>query len=98
MEIFTLEFWKGVWDDFTQYLDDLPIKALKGVLEGVADVLEGIDPPDFLTQYQLGNVLDPVMPYIGYFLGMAGVSQGLALVASAIAFRVTRKVVTFGLW
>lgn len=98
MEIFTKEFWKGIWDDFTQYMDDLPIKALKGILESIADVLAGIQPPDFLADHRLGDVLAPAMPYIGYFLAQSGLSVGLGLIASAIAFRVSRKVLTFGIW
>lgn len=98
MEFFTLEFWKGVWADFTQFLTDLPIKTLDGILNAVAGVLESIVPPDFMTQYQLGDVLAPTMPYIGYFLAQAGISQGLSLIVAAVAFRVMRKVLTFGLW
>ena len=98
MEFFTLEFWEGVWDDFTEYLDELPIKILKGVLDAVAGVLEGIVPPEFLNNYQLGDVLAPTMPYIGFFLAQAGVSQGLSLIAAAVLFRVMRKVLTFGWW
>lgn len=98
MEFFTLEFWKGVWTDFTEFLTDLPIKTLDGILNAVADVLESIVPPDFMMQNQLGDVLAPAMPYIGYFLAQAGISQGLTLLVAAIAFRVMRKVLTFGLW
>lgn len=94
----TLDFYKGVWDDFVEYFDELPIKVLKGVLEAISAVLESITPPDFLTNYQLGDVLAPTMPYIGHFLAQAGLSQGLALIATAIAFRVTRKILTFGMW
>lgn len=98
MEIFTKEFWKGIWDDFVEYMDDLPIKVLKGILEAVADVLSSIPAPDFLASHRLGDVLTPTMPYIGYFLAQSGLSVGLGLIASAIAFRVSRKALTFGLW
>jgi hypothetical protein len=94
----TLAFYEGLWDDFVEYMDDLPIKVLKGVLEAVAEVLEAIDAPDFLSTHQLGDVLAPVMPYIGHFLAQAGISQGLSLIAAAIAFRVSRKILTFGMW
>lgn len=98
MEFFTLEFWQGVWDDFVEYLDELPIKILKGILDAVAGVLETINPPDFMNNYQLGDVLQPVMPYIGYFLAQAGISQGMTLLTAAVTFRVMRKILTFGKW
>lgn len=94
----TLDFYKGIWDDFVEYFDDLPIKVLKGILDAISGVLEAITPPDFLNSYQLGDVLSPAMPYIGHFLAQAGLSQGLTLIATAIVFRVTRKILTFGMW
>lgn len=94
----TLDFYKGLWDDFVEYFDELPIKILKGVLDAVLSVMQSITPPDFLSSHKLGDVLAPVMPYIGHFLAQAGISQGLALIASAVMFRVTRKLVTFGKW
>ncbi|MGH8601247.1 MAG: hypothetical protein ACREXR_00220 [Gammaproteobacteria bacterium] len=98
MEIFTVEFWKGIWDDFVEYFDDWPIRVLKGILESVLSVLQTIAPPDFLSTHRLGDVLAPVMPYIGYFLAQAGISQGLSLIATAVVFRVTRRILTFGKW
>lgn len=94
----TLDFYKGLWDDFVEYFDDLPIRILKGILEAVASVIESIAPPDFLQNYQLGDVLAPTMPYIGYFLAQSGISQGMTLIVSAVIFRVMRKLLTFGKW
>ncbi len=94
----TLDFWKGLWDDFTEYGDDLPIKALKGVLEAVAEQLEALPVPDFLNGPGIADVLGPAMPYIGYFLQQSGVGQAVSLIIAAIGFRITRKAVTFGIW
>jgi hypothetical protein len=94
----TLEFYKGLWDDFVEYFDELPIRILKGILEAVASVIESIAPPDFLQSHQLGDVLAPTMPYIGYFLAQSGISQGMTLIVSAVLFRVMRKLLTFGKW
>lgn len=98
MQVFTIDFWKGLWTDFTEYLDDWPVRALKGVLQAVLEVFQSIDPPEFVTQYQLGDVLAPVMPYIGFFLAQAGLTEAMTLISAAIAFRAVRKVVTFGIW
>lgn len=94
----TLEFYKGVWEDFTEYFDDLPIKILKGILEAVADMLESLPAPDFLDSMRLADVLAPVMPSFGYFLAMAGVNHAAALLASAVVFRLMRKALTLGRW
>lgn len=98
MQVFTIDFWKGIWTDFTEYLDDWPVRALKGVLQAVLEVFQSIDPPEFVTQYQLGDVLAPVMPYIGFFLAQAGLAEAMTLISAAIAFRAVRKVVTLGIW
>ena len=38
------------------------------------------------------------MPYIGFFLAQAGLTEAMTLISAAIAFRAVRKVVTFGIW
>ena len=35
MEFFSLEFWSGLWDDFVQFLTELPMKILDGVLDAL---------------------------------------------------------------
>ena len=44
MQVFTIDFWKGIWTDFTEYLNDWPVQALKGVLQAVLEVFQSIDP------------------------------------------------------
>lgn len=94
----TADFYKGIWDDFVEYLDDLPIQILKGILEAVVQVFQSVPKPEFLSQYSLGAVMGPVMNDIGYFLASSGLSTALGLITAALLFRVTRKIVTFGLW
>jgi len=97
-EWLTLAFYKGLWEDFTEYWDDFPILVLKGVTEAVAGIIESIAPPDFLAQYRLADVMAPAMGDLGYFLAQAGISQALAMIATAVVFRVMRKFLTFGIW
>lgn len=94
----TLEFWHGLWNDFVEYMDDLPIKIFKGVLEAILSVLQAITPPDFLANYKLSSIMAATNTDIGYFLNLSGISVALGLVASAVVFRVLRKLLTFGLW
>ncbi len=94
----TLEFWKGVFTDFMEFMSDLPIKALKGILEAILKVLNAIAPPDFLSQYKLSSVMGAVNADMGYFLMNSGISTALAIIVGAVTFRVMRKIVTFGWW
>lgn len=93
-----LEFIKGVWDDIVEFAEDLPIKVIKGILDAVYYVLSLIPTPDFLSNFKIGSILGPVEPYIGYFLQMSGLGNALLIVASGVAFRLTRKLVTLGQW
>lgn len=94
----TLAFWKGVFDDFMEFMSDLPIKVLKGILEAILKVLNAIAPPDFLGQYKLSSIMSGVNADVGYFLANSGVSVALGIIAGAVVFRILRKIVTLGWW
>lgn len=97
MEFFTLDFWKGVWTDFTEFMLQLPVTILKAILDAVAAIFEAIPVPDFLHQ-SLGDLLGPTMPYIGSFLAQAGISQAFTILGAGLAFRLLRKALTLGQW
>jgi len=92
----TADFYKGIWADFVEYLGDLPIKVLKGVLDAIATIFQGLPKPDFLTQHSLAATMGPVMSDIGFFLSSTGLSTALSLITAALLFRITRKILTFG--
>lgn len=92
-----IDFAKGIWDDLVQFLEDLPIKIFKGLLDAMAGVIESLDPPAFMDQ-PIGDSLGPVMEYIGYFMAQGGVNEAMAILTAAIMFRLTRKAVTLGRW
>lgn len=94
----TLDFYKGIWDDFVEFLSDLPITILKGILDAVAGILELLPAPSFLSSGGLGDALGPAMPYIGYFLERSGFGEAVGLITLAVVFRLTRKAVTLGRW
>jgi len=93
-----IAFIKGIWDDFTQWASDFPIAVLKGFLDAVYYVISLIPVPDFLSNYQIGSILGPVEPYIGYFVQQTGVGNALLIVLSGVTFRLTRKLLTLGQW
>lgn len=94
----TLDFWKALWTDFAEYMQDLPVIILKKFLEAVLKLLQSMPAPDFLSQYRLSDIMADAMPYIGYFLAQAGISNALALITSAVVFRLMRKAITLGRW
>lgn len=97
MEIFTLEFWEGLFDDFMEYMNDLPIQILKSVLESVLAIVQSITPPEFL-EHSLGDSLGPAMGNIGYFLAQVGMPEAMGILAAGLGFRMLRKVLTLGFW
>ena len=97
-EWLTIDFWKALWTDFVEYMQDLPIIVLKAFLEAVLKILGTLPVPEFVTQYRLSDVMSDAMPYIGYFLALSGVSNALAMIASAVVFRLMRKAITLGRW
>lgn len=97
MDFFTLEFWKGMWDDFVEFITDLPAAVLESILGVIAGLIESLTPPDFMDQ-SLGDVLGPTMPYIGSFLAQSGFAEAFALLGAGLAFRLLRKLFTLGQW
>lgn len=97
MDIFTLEFWRGLWDDLTGFLLDLPLVILDSILGAIATLIEALPVPSFLN-HSIGDVLAPTMPYIGYFMVESGIAQALSILAAGLAFRLTRKLITLGQW
>lgn len=97
MEILTLEFWKGLWDDFTSFISELPALLLKQVLDFIASLIEALDPPSFM-QHSLGDSLSPTMNYIGFAVAQSGLSEAMGILAAGVAFRLLRKIATLGQW
>lgn len=97
MEFFTLEFWKGMWEDFVQFITELPAVILTEILDALASIFESLVPPSFMEQ-GIGAVLGPTAPYIGSFLTQSGFAQSFAILGVGLAFRLTRKLVTLGQW
>lgn len=97
MDMFTIDFWKGLWTDFVEFLVDLPVSIIKGILDAVAGIFESIPVPDFMNQ-SLGDALGPAMPYIGNFAAQAGLGQAFSILAAGLAFRLLRKALTLGQW
>lgn len=92
----------GIVKDFiaaaVEFLKDVFVWALDGILTALADIITAIPVPDFLTQYSLGVLFGQMHPVIGYFGAELHIAQGLAILAAAFTFRMTRKALTLFQW
>lgn len=89
---------KGFIEACVDFLKDLFIWALDGVLGAIGAIIAAIPVPDFLTQYSLGVLFNQMHPVLAFFGSQLHIAQGLGIVAAGFAFRMTRKVLTFFQW
>lgn len=89
---------KEYWDDAIKFFEDLPIKIFEGFLGVIASAIEAIPVPSFAAGGGLQSALNSISPDILYFLSQSGVSQGMAILGAAMAFRLGRKLLTLGQW
>lgn len=86
---------KGFKDWLLDGLQYVLLKTFGLFLDGVAYVVEAMPVPEFITEYSLGDLIDPD---ILWMLHNSGVSTALLIVSSAIVFRVLRRLLTLGIW
>lgn len=92
------EWLLGILKDVFEFLTDLPVVILSGILDGVIYVLNGIPVPDFMTQYSLQTMFSALPSSVLWFVQFFGIPQGLAILGAGVAFRLTRKALTLGQW
>ena len=89
------EWVKGIFAEFVQFLSDLPVMIMDGILSAVAAIFEALPAPDFLTGSQLNTWIPDD---IKYFLVMSSVPESLAIIGSGVSFYILRKIITLGKW
>lgn len=72
------------------FVRDIYISIFSGTLMAVANIVQSIEVPEFMTAYSIGQVLNGVHPVILYYLGKARLGECLALLAAGYAFRAGR--------
>lgn len=91
--------WIGVlWTDLTNFLTDLPINILEGVLMAFASVINAIPVPQFIQTNGLSGVISALPDSVQYLLSATGFVQALAVLGAGFLFRVMRKFVTLFQW
>jgi hypothetical protein len=89
------DYIKGLWDEFVEFLLDIPLIVFDGLMSALAAALEAVPVPDFVTTADISAYIHPD---VGFFLAQSGVSTGLAFIGSAMVFRFFRRVLTLGIW
>lgn len=92
------QWFTGLFLDFMEFIADLPVLILNGILDGVVYVLAAIPVPGFLAQGSLQAVFNGLPSSVLYFVHFFGVDAGLVVIGAGVVFRLTRKALTLGQW
>ena len=88
------EFFKGIFTELINFLTELPILVLQGILGAIATVIEAIPAPDIITT----SITDYIHEDIAWFLVMSNFPAGLAIIGTGITFYFLRRILTLGIW
>ena len=95
--VFIREFFSGIWNDFYNFISELPAVILEQILNALSAIFTSISAPSFL-QSGLTSLFSSLPDSVIYFLTQAGFFQGLAIFGTGVTFRLTRKLLTLGQW
>lgn len=92
-----IEWLKSLFTDLTEFLGDLPVKILKGLLDAIAGLIELIPVPDFITN-GLQTVVSGFPPTLLWMMDQTGIPEALAIYGAGVSARLLRKVFTLFQW
>lgn len=98
----------SIWDAIIEFINDffltlwellieLFLAIVEIVLDAVVAIIDSIPVPDFLADGLTGLVAD-FPPILLYAIEMTGIPECLAILGTAFAFRMLRKVFTLFQW
>lgn len=88
---------KGLFNDLVEFITELPLLILDGILSALASIIEAIPMPDFMTG-GLQEVVDVLPSSVLWLMANAGIGAALGIIAAGVGFRLLRKVVTLFQW
>ncbi|GAA7769412.1 hypothetical protein HpMS107_51430 [Helicobacter pylori] len=89
-----VQVFASLWDLVT----DLLINGVDLFLQAMAALIVALPAPSFLSSYKLQSLFTGFTSDILYFVGVFRITEGIALLGLAFAFRMTRKVLTLFQW
>lgn len=81
----------------TDWIKDLFVWLLDGVLSAIAALFEAIPVPSFM-QGGLGALFSALPQPLIYLLVETGMVAGLGIIGAGVVFNLTRKALTLGQW
>lgn len=87
-----------IWEAFAGFMEDLFLIWVEHTLDMVIFVFGLVPAPDFLSQHTLGSLLGQAGPTVGWLVMTFRIGEGLALISSAMAFYLVRRILTVGIW
>lgn len=101
------DFFKTLWQDLIDWLKelqadtiveikDLSLDLFELMISGGVTAISAIVPPDVLAS-SLDTISSGLHPSVHYFLQMSGLAQGLHFIGTAVMFRISRKIYSFGI-
>ncbi|WP_218568957.1 DUF2523 family protein [Pseudomonas sp. 2FE] len=92
------QWFTGMFKDFMEFVTDLPVVILNGILDGAIYVLSMIPVPGFMAGGGLQSLFNGLPADVLYFVNFFGIHIGLGIIGAGVVFRLTRKGLTLGQW
>lgn len=90
---------KGIFFAVWDFLTDIFLTILNGLLTVVAGLVTALPSPSFVSQSDwLAALLSPLPPFALFVVGNLKIPEALAIIASAVTFRLLRKFATLFQW
>lgn len=90
--------WLGaLFQDFIEFIYDLPIFLIEGIVGLIVDLIVEIPVPEFLED-GMAEYVTRFPDSILWAMGITRIDDALAIVAAGVAFRLLRKLLTLGQW
>jgi hypothetical protein len=89
---------QALWNALVDFLHDMVIFVVHGVLDLALAIFNAIPVPAFITNNGLGTLLGQTGSTLQWFMGQFKIGDALGLIAAGYAFRLLRKLLTLGQW
>lgn len=87
-----------LWGFFVQFMHDLLIRLIETQLELINVIVHAIPAPDFLNGISVCGILSSAGPWATWAIGTFRLGEAMALLATALVFRLTRIILTAFQW
>lgn len=79
-------------------IKDAALWILDLLLSGISTVIASIPAPTFLTNNNIGTLLNPLPSFALYVIQNMQIGTAMTIIGAGVVFRLTRKFFTLGQW